>query len=226
MRSELDDHGQPLTASFNQARRTERDISELLGLAKGLLADGGISVEEADLLRAWVSAHPDAAEKWPIRRLAERLTGIYADGRVDEEERLDLADLLKKLLGGETGILGDTDTATALPLDRPAPTLVWTGRVYVFTGQMAFGPRRECEKHVMMFGGICEARLTLRTNYLVIGTFGSRDWVHTAFGRKIEKAVEYRESGQPIAIVSEDHWATQLPAHASGDQVVRVFPGV
>jgi hypothetical protein len=44
----------------------------------------------------------------------------------------------------------------------------------------------------------------------VIGTFGSTDWVHTAFGRKIEKAVSYRDAGVLLRIVGEDHWASAL----------------
>jgi len=222
MRWELDDHSQPFPA-FNQARRTERDVSELLGLAKGMLADGEISVVEADLLRDWVAGHPDVSGQWPTSRLVERLTRIYSDGRVGDEERRDLAALLKGLVGGDTGILIDKDTASSLPLDQPQPILAWTGSVFVFTGQMAFGPRRECERHVEMFGGFCEISVTLRTTYLVVGTFGSRDWAHSAFGRKIEKAVKYREAGQPIAIIREDHWAAQLPVHFSANRVT--IPG-
>ncbi len=47
----------------------------------------------------------------------------------------------------------------------------------------------------------------LRTRYLIIGTFGSRDWVHTSFGCKIQKAVEYRSDGSGLAIVGEEYWA-------------------
>jgi hypothetical protein len=35
--------------------------------------------------------------------------------------------------------------------------------------------------------------------------------VHTSFGRKIEKAVSYRQSGVRLAIISEDYWAGSLP---------------
>jgi hypothetical protein len=59
-------------------------------------------------------------------------------------------------------------------------------------------------------GGLCEANVTKRSTFLVIGTFGSRDWVHTAFGRKIDKAVSYRSAGTPLRIVAEDHWAGAL----------------
>jgi hypothetical protein len=41
---------------------------------------------------------------------------------------------------------------------------------------------------------------------LVIGTFASRDWANTNYGRKIERAVELRQSGSGISIISEEHW--------------------
>jgi len=43
----LDPHGQPFNVRFNRARRAERDLSELLGLAKGVRANGTVSGEEA-----------------------------------------------------------------------------------------------------------------------------------------------------------------------------------
>jgi hypothetical protein len=43
----LDSDGQPLNLGFNHARRTERNLCELLGLAKGLLADGVVTETEA-----------------------------------------------------------------------------------------------------------------------------------------------------------------------------------
>ncbi|MFY9271023.1 MAG: BRCT domain-containing protein [Candidatus Manganitrophaceae bacterium] len=190
------------------ARRAERDLSELLGLAKGLLADGEVTEREAAMVREWVEAHPDAVEQWPVSILHGRLRQLYSDGRVDDTERADLAELLGSLVGGQAGIIVGEDAATELPVDVPPPMFKWSGSVFVFTGKFAFGPRTECERHVIRLGGACESTITKQTNYLVIGTFGSRDWVHTSFGRKIEKAVEYRSAGQQLAIVSEDHWAT------------------
>ena len=81
---------------------------------------------------------------------------------------------------------------------------------YVFTGKFAFGTRRDCEREVEKRGAVCEPNITKRTSFLVIGTFGSTDWVHTSFGRKIEKAVSYRDDGVPLRIVGEDHWADAL----------------
>ena len=75
-------------------------------------------------------------------------------------------------------------------------------------------PRRKLQSaRCKAEAAFAKENVTVRTRYLVIGRFGNRDWVHTSFGRKIEKAHKYRDSKRgPIAIVAEDHWATGLPA--------------
>ncbi len=202
----LDPHGQPFNTRFNRARRAERDLSEFLGLAKGLLADGAVSQSEAALVRTWLKNHSSAIEQWPLNRLTERVERIYRDGRIDEAERCELSELLSAIVGGTAGIILGEDAATTLPLDAPPPVFRWPGSTFVFTGKFAFGTRADCERYVTKLGGVCNSDVTLRTNYLIIGTFGSRDWVHTSFGRKIEKAVEYRAEGHGLAIVGEDYW--------------------
>ena len=52
----------------------------------------------------------------------------------------------------------------------------------------------------------CLLATARNTNYLVIGTFASRDWANRNYGHKIEHAVELRESGSGISIISEEHW--------------------
>jgi hypothetical protein len=208
----LDPHGQPVNVRFNRARRAERDLSELLGLAKGLLADGVITSDEAAAVLHWVLNHPDSVEQWPVNILAQRLQRLFADNCNDEEERLELADLLTALVGGNAGAVFGQDAATELPVDDPPPIFAWEGALFVFTGKLAFGTRAECQREVLRRGATCEANVTQRTTYVVIGTFGSRDWIHTSFGRKIEKAVEYRTNGVPLAIVAEEHWAASILA--------------
>jgi hypothetical protein len=206
----LDPHGQPFNLRFNRARRAERDLSEMLGLAKGLLADGIVSEAEATLLREWTARHPDAVEQWPVNVLKDRLDRAFSDGQIDAHERRDLHELLTALVGGTAGVIAGADAATELPVDRPVPAIIWRGSVFVFTGKFAFGTRADCQRQALQRGGLCEQNVTQRTRYLIIGTFGSRDWVHTPFGRKIEKAVQYRASGQRLAIVAEAHWAGWL----------------
>jgi hypothetical protein len=116
-----DPHGQPFNTRFNRAHRAERDLSEMLGLIKGVLADGVVTEGEAKLLKDWARHHPDATEVWPVDILKTRLDKIFADGRVDDAEREDLAELLQSIVGGTAGIITGQDAATTLPIDRPPP---------------------------------------------------------------------------------------------------------
>lgn len=206
----VDEDGQPSQLGFNSHRRLERDISELLGLAKGILADGVVSDAEAVLLSEWLTAHPEPVAHWPCDRIAARLNSILADGSIDADERTDLTELLHQLVGGDAGILDSEIASTSLPFTAPPPHVIFAGRDYVLTGKFASGPRVHCERLVVERGGRCGSTVTRRTDYLVVGTFGSRDWVHSAYGRKIEKAVEYRAGGVPLAIISERHWANAI----------------
>ncbi|OFW05684.1 MAG: hypothetical protein A3H96_11530 [Acidobacteria bacterium RIFCSPLOWO2_02_FULL_67_36] len=211
MNTPLDPHGQPYNVLFNRARRTERDLSEMLGLAKGMLADGIIDEDEANYLHAWAANHPDALVAWPLRVIFARLQQYFTDGHIDEDERADLKTLLAALVGGTASLLLGYEGASTLPLDEPAPLICWgPDEVYVFTGRFAYGTRADCEREVTSRQSTCERNITRRTSFLVIGTFGSTDWAHSSYGRKIQRAVQLRQSGFALRIVGEDHWATAL----------------
>lgn len=206
----LDSHGQPDPA-YNRMRRIDRDLAEMLGVVKGVLADGVVTTQEVEHLRSWCEAHPDVATKWPGSALVRRLERIFADGVVSPGERDHLSELLADLVGGEAGVVLSSSTPTSLPLDDPPPLIEVPDRVFVFTGRLAFGPRDACCDETRKLGGWTEDNVTQRTDYVVIGTFGSRDWIQSSHGRKIEKAVEYRDKkGLDLHIIGEDHWARAI----------------
>ncbi|MEQ1884037.1 MAG: BRCT domain-containing protein [Bryobacteraceae bacterium] len=209
----LDDDGQPLVRAFNEWRRNDRAIHELLGLAKGILADEVVSPNEVIQLGKWIIAHTESGSGWPLDVFCERLSRTFADGQIDVEECNEIALLLKELIG--TGLTQPDpprgrENSTRLPLSNPAPVVEFEGNTFVLTGKFYFGARKKCEQEILDRGGQCSASITQRTRFLVIGTLGSTDWIHSAYGRKIEKAVEYIQDGYPIAIVSEKHWSGHL----------------
>jgi hypothetical protein len=207
----LDAHGQPVNRQFNRLRRTERDISELLGLAKGMLVDGVITDKEATFLAAWGRNHPDALDTWPVDLIFQRLSTFFADGRIDDAERTELHDLLTSLVGGATTLVIGAEGSSTLPLDQPPPTIRWgANEVYVFSGRFAYGSRKHCESEAIVRQSVCEENVTKRTTFLVVGTFGSADWAQSNYGRKIQRAIELRSGGSPLHIVGEDRWVQAL----------------
>ena len=196
----------------NQLRRPqldERQIDELIGIAKGVLADGYLDDREIMFLQKWLVANQHITNNSLVNTLLERLADVLADGIVDPNERADLFSTLSSLCR-EDFELGEALKAASLPLCTPTPKISFQGMRFCFTGTFVFGSRSNC-KQVVIERGANEGSLTQKTDFLVIGEYATDSWKHSSYGRKIEKAVEYRDvKGILISIVSEKTWRDAL----------------
>lgn len=196
------------------ARRVQdRLIDELIGICRGVIADGRVDENEAIFLGRWIENHRDIAGKWPVNVLYARVTEMLKDGILSGDEEHDLLETLKDITG-DSGMIDGEGRSTRLPLDQPPPPVVFKGNSFCLTGRFVFGPGFECEETIAELGGEVTEGLTRDVDYLVIGELSSPDWAHTTFGRTIEKGVELRESGASLAIISEEHWVEQMSANA------------
>jgi hypothetical protein len=103
--------GQPVNRRFNAKHRADREVHELLGLVKGVIADGVVTDSEVVALGEWMQGHKEATMTWPVDVLSSRLRRILDDGVVGEEERAELAELLQQV----TGSRPDGTSASAVP---------------------------------------------------------------------------------------------------------------
>lgn len=88
----------------------------------------------------------------------------------------------------------------------------YSGKHFCFTGKFDYGDRQSCEKSVSEKEGIIEKNVNLRVDYLIVGGEKSPDWIHQNYGRKIERALEIRETekrNHPY-IVHESDWVKTL----------------
>ncbi len=189
---------------FNRKQVTDRSIDELIGLSHGLVADGKINMPEAEYLQKWLANRPTLNDHSFFGKLYARVTDYLTDDYLDEGEATDLFDTLKAIVGGEFE-LGEAAKSSTLPLCNPEPKVIVAERRFCFTGTFLFGKRRDCESRLKSVGGT-SGSLTQKTNYLVIGNYATDSWKHSSAGNKILKAVEYRERGIPINIISEPYW--------------------
>ena len=208
--SNQDEHGQAPNYYMAYSRVVDRSIDELIGLCKGIMADGVVMQEEAEFLLEWLNTNRHAANQWPANVIYPRLQQFMEDGVLDAEEERELFLLLSDM-GGRTKTMPDAQSpATRLPLDAPQPAVEIEGNNFVITGRFASGNRKVVAREIITRGGRVTASVTKNTDYLVIGDIGSRDWIHSTHGRKIEKAIELRNDNRPIAIISEEHWVSFL----------------
>lgn len=210
-RATSDENGQGAHPMYRAHAVQARQIDELIGLVKGVLADGAICQGEIEFLLMWMNSNRDVKDEWPARALYPRIAEALADGHVDPNEESEIMSLLLAVVGGnQAPASGEASDATKLPLCSPAPQVVFPGQTFCFTGKFSSGSRAWCENQVHANGGLGVSGVTRKLDFLVIGDIGSRDWLHSTHGLKIKKAVDLREAGIPLKIIGEEHWFNSL----------------
>ena len=202
-------HSDAWWRTSNTGPMADRQIDQLIGLAQGILADGIVNQTEAETLQDWLRAN-QATESLYVSRLLDHLEQVLKDGVLDQDEARELHDALMSWTGGG-GADGEESTTASLPLDPDPRTVRIAGNVFVFTGTGVFGTRRMMQDATVQAGGTVERNITMQTNFVVLGTYVTPAWVHQSFGRKIEKAMDYRDRKETgLQIVHEQDWTKAL----------------
>lgn len=186
--------------------QTNRAIEHLMGLVTGLVADGNLNDLEIKMLSTWIASHPEVTTEYPGSIIARKVADVLEDGVITEDERAHLLTVLLELAANNFSSTGSADPeVVSLPIDDSvAPDL--RDATVCFTGEFVYGTRAACQKLMEKTGAACVDSLTKKVNVLVIGTRVSPGWVHTSFGRKIQRAVELQGEGHRIHIISERRW--------------------
>lgn len=193
-------------AAFRNEMRTS--CAALVGIVQGMLADGILNDQEIAYLSVWLDDAQNVSLTWPGSVIHAQVRSALADGVITAEERSHLVETLQGLLGGKLDEVAEASFVTELPIDRAVDIDV-EGKLFCFTGDFVFGPRRICEQAIEARGGLV-SNVTKKLNYLVVGGLGSPEWKHGSFGTKIEKAMQLKQAGVGIQVVHEDTWASSL----------------
>lgn len=160
-------------------------------------------------------------DKWPAKAIYPRLASALADGHMDPAEESEIMDILLAAVGGNTALMyAESSDSSTLPFCKPSPIVSFVQRIFCFTGKFQSGTRLWCEDQIQLRGGIPTRTINKKLHYLVIGDIGSRDWLHSTHGTKIEKAMEYRDAGVALNIVGEEHWFDCISKHSPKTSIV------
>ena len=101
----VDLHGKKVTQRLSEARFNSIDIPELIGLCKGVLADGTINLAEAEFIQGWLNDRSDVLCTWPADELHGQLAVVLEDGNLTAEEEGELIDLLEEITGEPVSVV-------------------------------------------------------------------------------------------------------------------------
>ncbi len=209
LRPSVDENGQPKNLKYREKDVGIRQVDELIGLLKGIISDQSLVTAEVHFLHRWLDSNTFASKDWPGSAINQRIIRALSDGVIDDAEILEIYELINKVVNGGLDEYSKSDLTTSLPLDDNPPAVVFSEKIFCFTGKLIWGTRQAAELAVLDRGGKI-AKPSSNLNYLVLGEIGSRDWKHSTHGLKILNAVRLKEKGAGIFIITEKHWAKYL----------------
>lgn len=187
------------------------DLQKLHGIMGGVAADSKISVDELRALREWMDEKEHLHGCWPFDEVNSLVTSVMADGRIDPTEHDAVlhffADVLAFLNHKALGRKVEGVPPFRGGICAVQPNIVIADRSFCFTGAPKYGPKRVLQDAVAERSGIVEKNVVKELDYLVIGAEGNECWAYSAYGRKVEKAIEQRKAGGKVQIIHEfDFW--------------------
>lgn len=187
------------------------DMQRLQGILAGIIADGKITKEELEGLREWMTEREHLRKTWPFDEIEAVITAVLRDGIVDEQEHQFLLAFFDEfaLKQNHRVLTRNEDFSENMIMGVCAvcPEIEFPERNFCFTGKSVRTTRAELTSKIEELGGIPLKSVTKDLHYLIIGSDGNPCWAFSCYGRKVEKAVEYRKRGLPILLVHEnDFW--------------------
>lgn len=181
-------------------------LNEFLGLISGIVSDDQINADEFAYLIEWLNKHADLIDEATVKSVVAKMVEFSALDQVTPSDEEALVSFLKQTVGIR---FLETGAADVHPMDHIADSIESMNHeraAICFTGVFNTGTRKEVEAIAIKLGATPRQDPSKSIHYVVIGSQVSPDWKHTSFGRKIQKAIELRESGHPLIILTEKEW--------------------
>jgi NAD-dependent DNA ligase len=187
----------------------KQSLGELLGLARGLMADQELNNSEIRFLRDWLEERYEMTSSFPGNVIYDRIREVLEDGVVTEEERSHLVDTLNMLIEDRLEDLAEQVDLTELWFDEVG-LIEFNKARFCLTGNFVFGPKEVCKTAIEKRGGIVNPSVGDQVEFLVVGGLGVDEWRTGGLGTEIESAMRLRATGKPVKIIPEDSWIAYL----------------
>ena len=190
----------PSAPSYNNEQLIiKKLINEIQGIASAIIYDGKIEDSEIEFLKDWLKLNNEHLSNFPLSDLKALFNQILSDSVITDEERKSLFEFLQTI-ASPPNQAPSLNTIFAI-----SPVISFSGKSFLFTGELVFGSRSKAQAKVTELGGIIHKNVRVDTNYLVFGTKGSSDYKYSGFGNKVETAIKLnRENNANIQIVKEE----------------------
>lgn len=165
----------------------------LFGILGGIACDNAVNDLELDALLKWLKSRMHLSGVYPFDNVLAAVTGILEDGVITKAESDELIATIRRFTSPlEAGSCGCDEN-----------TVCVSGKSFCLSGNFEYGEKSEVAKAIEAAGGVIVSGVSKKTDFLAVGGIGSTEWEFGNYGSKVSKALELKEKGVAIAILSE-----------------------
>ena len=154
---------------FKYSKQTEA-YQFLKNMTDEILADNRITLKEIHKLDEWLDANEEFLAFYPFDRINASVKKALADNQISEEETQDLLQLFHEI----DEPLGKSEE----------PEIIVPGKLFCLTGDFVKGKEAVSEE-LLAKDAMVKDTLTMKVNYLVVGSKGSEAWKYGNYGGKV-----------------------------------------
>lgn len=158
------------------------ELNLLKDKAGDIARDSKVTVHEIENLRTWINEHGHLRGNYPYDDIA----AVLKDDIFTPSE---ICTRLKGIVSPDSLFEDSYDT--------------FEGKTVVLTGDFRYGSKDEVEEAVKSMGGTVKSGVSKKTDCLLVGGLGSERWSSGNYGSKIKKAIELKNSGLKISLITE-----------------------
>jgi NAD-dependent DNA ligase len=195
--------------SSSPSEKLKQSLGELLGVARGLMADEELSDSEIHFLHDWLEDRYAMTSSFPGNVIHGRIKEVLEDGVITEEERSHLVETLNMLIEDRLDDLAEQVDLTELWFDEVG-LIDFNKKNFCLTGNFVYGPKEVCQTAIEKRGGVVTSLVGDDSEFLVVGGLGVDEWRSGGLGTKIESAMRLRAGRKSLKIIPEDSWVANL----------------
>lgn len=192
------------------------DMQRLQGILYGIISDNNITIEELDSLQSWLDNSQHLKNHFPYNEIYSLIIGVLNDKKIDEEEQKLLQSFFYDFINVPIKTNIDTkriskykNSISLTGVCCIEPEIEFKDHKFCITGKSKKFKRAEIAEMISKKGGAVNSQVSSKTDYLIVCNEDNPCWAFSCYGRKVEKAVEYRKNGASTCIVHEsDLWDT------------------
>ena len=167
-------------------------LQEIQALLRNITSVGKASEEDFNSLMHWMDKNIALKDTYPFDHIYPSLQTVLED-RTDKQTVLNELEKLHEEY---------VDPVNSHSYQGKIDSL--EGKHIVTTGDFAYGEKPKVYALIERAGGIVDKNLTLNTDYVIVGAYGSKAWKAGSYGEKVEKAMRFNsKKHRDIKIVKE-----------------------